>query len=100
MQKDTATVIHVGYRYIEGYHVFTSEDVYGLYVAEKDSQKAFDAVAPSLQKLIMLNEGVKCVVEHAQTYIEFQRMLKHQQDHTVPHPSIIASRQYIVKCAA
>lgn len=48
--------IHVNYRLIDGHHVYTSEDVYGLYVANTDAQAAYDAVGPSLERLIKLNE--------------------------------------------
>jgi hypothetical protein len=62
---DWAAAIRVAYRFIDGYHIYTSDDVYGLYVASQDAQKAYAAVAPSLQKLIELNEGITCQVEPA-----------------------------------
>ena len=54
------TAIRVTYRFIDGLHVYTSDDVYGLYVANRDPRRAYDAVAPSLQRLISLNEGMDC----------------------------------------
>jgi len=60
--------IHVNYRLIDGYHVYTSDDVYGLYVANTDAQAAYDAVAPSLERLVKLNEKIDCHVEPAMTF--------------------------------
>ena len=47
-----AAAIRVAYRFIDGYHVYTSDDVYGLYIANQDAGKAYSAIAPSLEKLI------------------------------------------------
>jgi hypothetical protein len=71
------TTIRVTYRFIDGMHIYTSDDVYGLYVADRDAQRPYDAVAPSLQKLIRLNEGVECQVEPALTYAELLRAAHH-----------------------
>jgi hypothetical protein len=60
---DRTTTIRVTYRLIEGVHIYVSEDVYGLYVADRNPEKAYEAVAPSLEKLIRLNEGIVCRVE-------------------------------------
>ena len=55
--------IIVKYRFIDGYHIFTSEDVYGLYVASKDPEKAFNNVQGSIEKLIKLNDDIDIKVE-------------------------------------
>ena len=60
---ELAAAIRVNYRFVDGYHIYTSEDVYGLYVANRDATKAYAAVGPSLEKLIQLNEGITCRVE-------------------------------------
>ena len=39
-------------------HVFTSDDVYGLYVASRDAREAFSNVAPAIGLLVKLNEGI------------------------------------------
>ena len=57
-----SAAIRVNYRFIDGYHIYTSSDVYGLYVANADSQAAYDAVGPSLERLIKLNENTDCRV--------------------------------------
>jgi hypothetical protein len=35
------------------------------HVANQDAGKAYEAIAPSLEKLIKLNEGIACHVEPA-----------------------------------
>src|ERR1700687_5244739 len=65
---ELAAAIRVNYRFVDGYHIYTSEDVYGLYVANRDATKAYAAVGPSLEKLIQLNEGISCRVEPGLTF--------------------------------
>ena len=72
-----SATIRVNYRFMDGYHVYTSEDVYGLYVANRDAQAAYEAVAPSLERLIKLNEGVVCHVEPTFTFSELMRSAHH-----------------------
>jgi hypothetical protein len=91
-----ATVIRVTYRFIDGCHVYTSDDVYGLYVAHQDPQKAYEAVAPSLEKLIKLNEGIVCRVEPALTYSEMVRSAQHPNESLV---SEFTSRSFVAHAA-
>jgi len=72
-----AAAITVSYRYIQGYHVYTSTDVYGLYVSHQDPQAAYEAVGPSLEKLIKLNDGIDCRVRPMMTYSEMIRAARH-----------------------
>lgn len=76
MPSDALATICVRYRYVDGYHVFTSSDVSGLYVASRNSEKAFKQVAPSLEKLMKLNDDIDCTVEYAQSYSEFVRAIQ------------------------
>jgi hypothetical protein len=72
-----SAAITVNYRFIDGHHVYTSGDVYGLYVSNTDPHAAYDAVGPSLEKLIQLNEGVACRVRPMMTFSEMIRSLRH-----------------------
>ncbi|GEM_PF-3233013 len=45
-------VVSVKYRQVSGWHVFTSEDVPGLYVASPDAIRAYNDVGPSIQRLL------------------------------------------------
>ncbi len=91
-----AAAIRVNYRFIDGYHVYTSEDVYGLYVANRDPLAAYEAVAPSLEKLIELNEGISCRVEPALTFSELVRAARHPE---APLPHEITSRSFLARAA-
>jgi hypothetical protein len=89
-----AAAIRVAYRFIEGYHVYTSDDVYGLYIANPDA--AYSAIAPSLAKLIKLNEGIACHVEPALTYSELVRAAHHPDQPLTPE---ITSRSFVARAA-
>jgi hypothetical protein len=90
------TAIQVKYRLIDGCHVYTSDDVYGLYVANRDPQKAYEAVARSLEKLIQLNEGIACHVEPTLTYSELVRSAQHPDEPLIPE---ISSRSFLARAA-
>ena len=55
--------IAIQHRLRDGYHVLTSREVDGLYVASKDAAKAHAGVAPAIEQLLAANEGVVCRVE-------------------------------------
>jgi len=93
---ETATVT-VNYRFIEGQHVFTSEDVYGLYIAFSDPSKAYGALVGSIEKLIELNEGVRCTVRPTMPLREFLDRLK-PDAHAIPHPAYLSDQQFVVDC--
>jgi hypothetical protein len=90
------TAIQVKYRFIDGHHVWTSDDVFGLYVANRDPRKAYEAVARSLEKLIQLNEGIACRVEPALTYSELIRAAQHPGEPLTPE---ITSRSFLAHAA-
>ena len=56
--------LQIEYREIEGYHIFTSPDVFGLYIATKDPARAQALIAPAVVELLRLNEklvgSIKC----------------------------------------
>jgi hypothetical protein len=68
--------VAVHYRFIDGYHIFTSNEVYGLYVASRDPQKAYERVGPAIAQLLNVNEGISCEVEPTVSLREFLRSLK------------------------
>ena len=51
-EQDSPSVILVDYRVIDGWHVFTSDQVRGLYVANPDQHLAYQSVAPTIEKLL------------------------------------------------
>lgn len=70
------TSICVEYKFVDGWHVFASEALPGLYVASQDAKKAFDDVAPSIQMLLKLDEGIDCEVETEPGFEEFLELAK------------------------
>ena len=77
-KNDTPAVILVDYRVVEGWHVFTSDQVRGLYVAGPDQREAYDAVGPSIEKLLAENEQLKVAVRPAMVFADFlERMRRH-----------------------
>jgi hypothetical protein len=95
MQSVTAA-IRVNYRFVNGYHIYTSDDVYGLYVASHDPGQAYAAVGPSLEKLIQLNEGIACHVEAALTFSELVHAARHPDQ---PALHVITSRSFVARAA-
>jgi hypothetical protein len=72
-----ATIL-VDYRVVDGWHVFTSKQVRGLYVAHPDQKLAFEAIGPSIEKLLELNEHVSASVRPA---LSFDAFLKRVREH-------------------
>jgi hypothetical protein len=70
--------ISVRYKYADGWHVFQSDDVPGLYVASPDAAAAFDDLAPSIKLLLKLNDGIDCEVTPEQPFREFLASLQHK----------------------
>lgn len=52
--------VSVTYRNLAGWHVFTADDIPGLYVASPDPIKAYNDVARSLEVLALKNDGQEC----------------------------------------
>ena len=53
------TSIPVAYKCVDGWHVFSSPSMPGLYVSSQDAEKAFHDVGPSIEVLFEMDEGVK-----------------------------------------
>ena len=96
-------VIDVQYRHVDGYHVFTSDDVYGLYVASKDARKAFDGVAPALAVLLERNYEIVAAVEPAVPFSDFLKS-RWPQFPDAPErprpPQVLRDQRYVLKQAA
>ncbi len=97
MPTGKQATICVNYRNIDGYHVFTSEDVYGLYVASQEPEKAFNDVGPAIEKLIRLNENVDCQVEPADSFREFLSALRGETETT--YTNALGSRNFVLRPA-
>lgn len=75
-EKDSPAIILVDYRVIDGWHVFTSDQVRGLYVANPDQHLAYESVAPTIEKLLAENESVRVAVKPVLTFGTFLDRLR------------------------
>ena len=100
MKNETAYgTIRAKYRFIDGYHVFTSEDVRGLYVASRDAKVAFEEVATVLEDLITRKIKGACEVRATLSFQDFLRATTGQE----PSPSatpVLQDREFVIRCAA
>src|SRR5260370_120274 len=89
--------ISVRYRFVDGYHVFTSQDVRGLYVASKDPRKAYDDVADVLHELVSRQSGVD--VEIVPT-LTFEEWLGRRRKAVADKPPIMRGRDFLIRAVA
>jgi hypothetical protein len=55
----------------DGWHVYTCDQLPGLFVVSKDDRIAYHDVLRSIKALIKLDFGIDCVVGHKVGYAEF-----------------------------
>ncbi|MCY4463137.1 MAG: hypothetical protein OXC26_22470 [Albidovulum sp.] len=67
----SSTEVVVKYQTRDGYHVFTSESIMGLYIASENLKDAFDDVPRVISMLMKLDYGIDCEVRLKVTYDEF-----------------------------
>jgi|GEM_PF-3397678 len=75
-QQDVTGTIYVDYRIVGGWHVFTSEQVRGLYVARSDQQTAYEAICPTIERLLAENEHIDVRVRPAVAFGAFLDLLR------------------------
>lgn len=89
------TFIKVQYRFVDGHHMFTSDDIDGLLVVSKDAETAYRDVAPSIKLLLKMNEGIDCEVEPAMSFHDFLACSgQEEEDVTEPPPLVLSDREY------
>lgn len=93
------TSILVEYKNVEGWHVFSSPDMVGLYVASKEAEVAYNDVSVAIQKLMRLNSGVEVQVTPALSFCDFMRSIR-AEEAAVEAPIEMASRRYEVRAMA
>jgi hypothetical protein len=98
--------IRVGYKYLDGWHIFSSKDVRGLYVASKSAEKAYADVGPSIETLLRLSTGQRMKVEPLLAFEEFMRhAIRQRIEHRVakksaPAAPVMRTQYYSVAVAA
>lgn len=78
-EQGSPSVIFVDYRVIDGWHVFTSEQIRGLYVANPDQHLAYESVAPTIEKLLAENGSVNVAVKPVLPFGTFLDRLKRHE---------------------
>jgi hypothetical protein len=77
MSDEYIHTVMVQYKHRDGWHVFSSNDVPGLYVASKDPVKAYDDVPVALKQIMELDYACQWEVRRAPSFVEFrERLLK------------------------
>ena len=97
------TSICVRYKRVEDWHVFVCDELPALYVAHQDARTAFDDVAPSIQALIKLNEGIDCRVVAETSYAEFIQQMHDRQSRREPRsaaPAVTSNKRFLLLPAA
>ena len=74
------TSIRVTYRYKDGWHIFESKDVSGLYIANQDPEIVFRDIVPVIEHLLEHNEGIHCKVEPEPSFSDFLTLARNQTD--------------------
>lgn len=72
------TSVCAKYKSVEGWHVFHSDDLPGLYVASKDPARAYEDVACAIETLIELDEGIKVEAKPEMSLADFLESVKGQ----------------------
>ena len=84
--------VRVDYRNIDGVHVFTSEDVSSLYVADRDPGRAYEEVPLALHELLKFNKvDENAYYRASMSTAEFLKFIGYL-DGSVPHPSVTAAK--------
>ena len=66
-------VARIKHEFVDGCHIFTSDDVSGLLIASRDAMKAVRQLEPTIRALIQLNHKMNCTVEVGQEFKEFEK---------------------------
>jgi hypothetical protein len=74
------TSICVSYKFVDGWHIFSSDELPALYVASLDPEKAFRDVGPSIELLLKLNDRIECTVRPELDFSEFIARVKTKED--------------------
>jgi hypothetical protein len=71
MPNDTITTVCVKYQHRDGWHVFTSPDMPGLYIASKEPRAAYEDVPIAVKRLIELDFNCTCDVIRPEPFDSF-----------------------------
>ena len=98
MSKAIETTVNVQYKHRDGWHVFNSPDVHGLYVASKDARAAYDVVPVAIRMLMELDYSCDCTVTRAMPFEEFAKLALHQSDESTSAPALRNETLHVRGC--
>ena len=81
----------IQYQYRDGYHVYSSTELRGLFVAATDGKAAFEDVSKSIELLLKLDHGIQCSVIPAESYGEAASRSLAQKNNMVEQSSSVSS---------
>jgi hypothetical protein len=87
--SERSTSVSVDYKRVEEWHVFTSKDMPGLYVASADAETAYNDVLVAIEKLIELDFGRSCKVAPEISFAEFVQMVHADQGKKKRQPKAV-----------
>ncbi len=97
---ESITSIKVCYKYADDWHVFTSDDLPGLYVAHQNAEVAYNDVTLSIKTLIRLSTGADCDIQPQVPFREFVTTIrKNLQQPERTRPTFAAHNQRYSVCA-
>jgi hypothetical protein len=71
MLDNMITAVNVKYQHRDGWHIFTSPEIPGLYIASKDPRSAYEDVPVAVKRLIELDLQCHCEVVRAAPFDSF-----------------------------
>ena len=90
------TSICIDYKNVDDWHVFTCQDLPGLYVASGDRETAYNDVSKSIEALLRLDFGIECRAFPEKPFAEFVRQTGAD---VAEAPIALTSRRYAVACS-
>ena len=96
------TAVCARYKNVDGWHVFQSDELPGLYVASRDAEKAFHDVPLSIQTLVLLDEGIECIAVPEMSFPEFIASIKENRidSPAANDPVVLSSKRYVLTSVA
>ena len=89
-----AVTIRVEYSNRDGYHVFSSSQLQGMFVASRDAEAAYADVADVIQTLLRENHGIGGAVEPA---VPFDEFINTTEPVEISHPAILQSQDFVLR---
>lgn len=92
------TSICARYKHVDGWHIFQSDELPGLYVASTDAEAAYNDIAPSIELLLKLNAGIECKAFPEMPFREFVQAAAAEADEITADvaPLVLSDRRFSV----